>query len=217
MALEKLTITGYSDPAYSTEADTCTVQINPSSYTHNHEVSYTDGVAIGAPGGVLGFQGIKPQNVAFEIYFDATGTVDGSITAVDDQITTFKEICFDYQAELHEPNYLIISWGTLVFKCKLKSLDLTYSLFKQDGTPLRAKAAVKFEQALEADAIFQDADPKSPDLTHELVVQAGDTLPLLCYRIYGESSYYMEVALFNKISNFRDLVPGTVIRLPSIK
>ena len=217
MALEKLSITGYSDAGYSTEADSCKVQINPSSYTHNHEVSYNDAVAIGAPGAPLGFQGIKPQTISFDIHFDATGTVDGSTVAVQDQIDTFKSICFDYQAEMHEPNYLIISWGTLVFKCKLTSLDLTYSLFKSDGTPLRAKASTKFEQAIKAADLMSAADPKSPDLTHEFMVKKGDTLPLLCQQVYGDSSYYMEVAQYNNLTNFRSLVPGTKIHLPSLK
>lgn len=217
MALEKLSITAYTDPTYLSEGDSCTVQINPSSYSHNHKVNYDNTVALGASGATLEFKGIDPQTISFEIYFDATGAVDASTTAVQDQINTFKAVCFDYQDELHEPNYLIVSWGTLVFKCKMTSMDLTYSLFKPDGTPLRAKASVNFEQALDASEIEKSADDKSPDLTHQIVILEGDTLPLICHNVYGDSSYYLEVAAFNKLTNFRKLDPGTVIHLPSIK
>ncbi len=217
MALEKLSIIAYDDSTYLNEGEKCTVQINPSSYTHNHKVNYDSSVALGASGATLEFKGIDPQTISFDIHFDATGAVGGETTAVQDQIDTFKKVCFDYQDELHEPNYLIVSWGSLVFKSKLTSLDLTYSLFKPDGTPLRAKATVNFQEALDDAEIAKAADPKSPDLTHEIIVKKGDTLPLLCYNVYGDSSYYLEVAKFNNLINFRELVPGTVLHLPSIK
>lgn len=216
MALEKMSITAYTDSTYLSEGGSCTVQINPTTYKHSHKVNYDSKVAIGASGAELEFQGIPPETVSFKIYFDGTGVVDDQ-TSIQDLIDSFKEVCFNYQDELHQPNYLIVSWGTLVFKCKLTSLDLNYTLFKSDGTPLRAEADVSFEEALDGSEIAKAADNKSPDLTHEILVKEGDTLPLLCFKIYGDSSYYIEVARYNGLVSFRDLVPGTVLHLPSIK
>jgi len=173
-------------------------------------------VPIGASGAKLEFQGIPPETVSFKIYFDGTGIVDEQ-KDIQSLIDIFKEACFNYQDEIHQPNYLVISWGTLIFKCKLTSLELNYTLFKPDGTPLRAEADVSFEEALDASEIAKGADNKSPDLTHEILVKAGDTLPLLCFNIYGDSSYYLEVAKYNNLTNFRKLVPGTILHLPSIK
>lgn len=216
MALEKLSITAYSDSTYLSEVDHCIVQINPASYKHSHSIDYESKVAIGASGAELEFQGMPPQTVSFKIVFDGTGIIDEQKN-IQDLIDIFKETCFNYQDEIHQPNYLIISWGTLVFKCKLTSLDLNYTLFKPDGTPLRAEADVSFKEALDDSEIAKAADNKSPDLTHEIIVKAGDTLPLLCFNVYGDSSYYIEVARYNGMTNFRKLIPGTVIHLPSIK
>jgi nucleoid-associated protein YgaU len=60
------------------------------------------------------------------------------------------------------------------------------------------------------------ANRSSPDLSHDVVVVEGDTLPLLCYRIYRDSSYYPEVAQVNGLSNFRRLKPGMRLFFPPL-
>lgn len=218
MAVDKMKIVAFKSDKYSGSGEQqCVVKINPASYTHNHQVQYNNSTAQGAPGTTLKFKGIPPETISFEIYFDASGAVDPNVVEVKKQLDEFKEVCFNYNGSIHEPNYLILSWGSLVFKCKLTSLDISYSLFKWDGTPLRAKASVKFEEAIDANLIASEASNESPDLTHMILVKAGDTLPLLCKQVYGDHTYYMEVARHNKLVNFRNLIPGTELYLPPIK
>jgi nucleoid-associated protein YgaU len=57
----------------------------------------------------------------------------------------------------------------------------------------------------------------SPDLTHIRMVKDGDTLPLMSFRIYGDSKYYLEVAKANNITNFRKLTVGRKIFFPPIE
>ncbi|WP_083629478.1 CIS tube protein [Tenacibaculum agarivorans] len=226
MSKELMTITAYSDNEFSSETgDSCTVQINPASYTHEHTIEYNKFQPVGSPGTSTWYKGTPPEKVSFDIYFDATGAIStsslssllSSSTSVSDQIDEFKSTCFTYNGSIHEPNYLILSWGTLVFKCKLISLNISYTLFQSDGTPLRAKLSVAFESSISADDIATEADNQSPDLTHYIEIKEGDTLPLICYQIYGDSNYYTEVAAYNNILNFRDLSPGTKLYLPPLK
>lgn len=218
MSSDKLTIISYADNTYSGDGTgSLTVNINPSSYTHNHSVHYDNKTPQGAPGTVLKFKGIPPETISFEIHFDSTGAVPNSTTPVQTQIESFKNICFTYNGNIHEPNYLIVSWGSLVFKCKLTSLNINYTLFKSDGTPLRAKASVNFEEALDNNIIAQEANNQSPDLTHLIIFKEGDSLPLLCYKIYKNSNYYLAVAKYNQIVNFRNISPGTQLYFPPIK
>jgi len=218
MAVDKMKLVAYPDDTYSGQGDQeCAVMINPASYTHNHQIKYDNSTAQGSPGTTLKFKGIPPETISFDIYFDATGAVDGNSVPVKTQLDEFKEVCFVYNGTIHEPNYLILSWGSLIFKCKLTSLDVNYTLFKPDGTPLRAKAGVKFEEALASTIIAAEAGSKSPDLTHHVLVKEGDNLPLICKEAYGDPSYYLEVARYNKLVNFRNLIPGTELYLPPIK
>ena len=218
MAKDKMMIVAYPNNKYLGKGKgKCSVKINPSSYTHDHQINYNNSTAQGAPGTTLKFKGIPPETISFDIYFDATGAIENNKVPVKTQLDQFKKVCFVYNGSIHEPNYLIVSWGSLVFKCKLTSLNLSYSLFKKDGTPLRVKASVKFEEAVDANLISKEANNKSPDLTHLIIVKQGDKLPLICYNVYGDCSYYLEVAKHNNIVNFRNLVPGTKLYLPPIK
>lgn len=221
---DRLKIAAFKDNKYTLPPKLATVVIiNPASYTHEHKVNYNEDVPIGAPGTPLMFKGMPPETISFDIHFDATGAIEApklmpvNKLPIGVQITLFKKVCFTYNGDIHEPNYLILNWGTLVFKCKLSSLRVEYTLFQKNGIPLRAKASCTFIKAIDAATIAKEANNKSPDLTHLIEVKQGDTLPLICNRIYGDPSYYMEVAKFNKIVNYRNLVPGTKLYLPPIK
>ena len=216
---DKLKIAGFKSNKYSLPPVSATVfSINPASYTHEHKVNYNEEVPVGAPGTPLMFKGMPPETISFDVIFDATGTM-GTLNKIPigPQITLFKKVCFSYNGDIHEPNYLILQWGSLIFKCKLSSLKIEYTLFQKNGLPIRAKASCSFTKALDAATIAKTANNKSPDLTHLIEVKQGDSLPLICNRVYGDPSYYMEVAKYNKITNFRNLVPGTKLYLPPIK
>jgi nucleoid-associated protein YgaU len=90
-------------------------------------------------------------------------------------------------------------------------------LFKPDGTPLRATARAKFKGFVEDDLRVAKENNSSSDLTHIREVKEGDTLPLMTFRIYGDSKYYLEVAKVNRITNFRKLTVGQKIFFPPIE
>lgn len=52
-------------------------------------------------------------------------------------------------------------------------------------------------------------------MTHIRVVAAGDNLPLMCERIYGDSRHYLWVADHNRLTDFRNLRPGPARPSPS--
>lgn len=218
MGLEKMEIKAYENNKYTGGSIAeLNVQINPASYSHNHTVNYSSYIPWGAANTTLRFWGMPPETISFDIYFDGTGIIEGSNLPVEKQLSKFKETCFKFNGQIHEPNYLIISWGSLTFKCKLTSLNVNYTLFKQNGNPLRAKASVAFQEAIDESMINKMANPRSPDLTHVVIVKEGDSLPLICNDIYGDSSYYLAVAKHNNIVNFRNLIPGTKLYMPPIK
>jgi nucleoid-associated protein YgaU len=96
-------------------------------------------------------------------------------------------------------------------------MALNYTLFKSSGVPLRARAEMKFLGFVSTEEGRLSANRSSPDLSHSVLVTAGDTLPLLCQRIYGDSRYYPEVAAFNGLREFRRLVPGTRLNFPPLR
>jgi nucleoid-associated protein YgaU len=111
---------------------------------------------------------------------------------------------------------VLLVWGSLVFPCVLITANYSFTLFKPDGTPLRAVASCSFRESVpEAERILAD-NPASPDLTHLREVQEGDSLPLLTDSIYGNAELYLEVARVNKLINFRRLRVGSRVAFPPV-
>jgi hypothetical protein len=119
-----------------------------------------------------------------------------------------------YDGSTHEPKFFKLVWGTLLFKGRCTGLNIAYKLFNPDGAPIRAICKVTFKEFKEENLRVAEENNQSPDLTHYRVVKKGDTLPLMCFLIYGDSRHYLEVARANKLVNFRRLPVGEVLSFP---
>ena len=98
----------------------------------------------------------------------------------------------------------------------LTSMAVNYTLFKPDGDPLRLKIDLGFKGFKDTDTSKREEKNESSDLTHIKIVKAGDTLPMLCNSVYGNSSYYIQVAHYNKLINFRYIQPGDRLVFPPL-
>ncbi len=225
-AATKMTITAYSDPSFTTKVSTVTnpftVWINPASYSYKQTISYNDRQAQGSSGPSPEFNRVADEEISFDLMFDATGVIPppGGQTSyshgVADGISQFMALAATMNGGIHSPNYLILAWAQLQFQCVLTSMNINYTLFMPDGTPLRAKMAAVFQSYTSERQLAKEAKKASPDMTHLVTVTAGDTLPLLCYQIYGASGYYLKVARHNRLLDFRALVPGTQLVFPPL-
>ena len=128
-----------------------------------------------------------------------------------------KDVAYTYDGPKHSPNHLRLLWGTLIFFGTLDSMPVEYTLFQPSGEPLRAKIKLAFSGFASKEEESLRAKRSSPDLAHIIEVKAGETLPLLCYRIYQDSSYYPQVAKANDLVNFRNLIPGDRLHFPPLR
>lgn len=220
--LEKLKVVAYSDPAFNNKiADgEFSTLMNPEKYTYHYKIESDDTQAAGTSTVSPKFSKKLPENLELDFVFDRSGVINGYESSDDgiiDDIEKFKKVILDYNGDEHKPNYLIISWGTLLFKGSLTEMDVEFKLFKPDGTPVRAVAKAKFQGFVEDDLRAAKENNKSPDLTHYRIVKEGDTLPLMTFQIYGDSKYYLEVAKANNIVNFRKLKTGQQIFFPPLQ
>ena len=224
-ALEKLLVKAYADATFDRQVGSFQVWINPESYTHVYSICYNDRQAQGSPGGSPEFDKIPSSRVSFELVFDGTGVVPSPNPAhlpfaadgVTEQVEAFKSLVVNYAGSMHSPRFLELVWGTLLFRCRLAELSFSYTLFKPDGTPLRARASAGFVSFVDEKTLAKMVRKSSPDLTHVLTVRAGDTLPLMCWQVYGSSEWYPRVAEVNGLAGFRDLRVGTELVFPPLE
>lgn len=136
---------------------------------------------------------------------------------VTDQVKKFLKTCYQYNSDAHTSNYLKIFWADEVYSCKLETSKVQYSLFDRNGIPLRATITASFIYDITSETAVKKANQKSPDVTHRHQFKAGDTLPIIAQNMYGSSSFYLKLAKYNGFNHFRNIPPGTEIKLPSIQ
>jgi len=229
--LEKLHIEAFEDKGFSKPANkNFSATINPESYTTRHKIEFCDTQAPGTSMPILKFNKISAQEISFDFLFDSTGVIKDATplsigianplektASVADKIDAFRKTIIRYEPQTHRPYFLKIHWGTLLFKCVLINLDIEYKVFKPDGTPIRAIAKCTFKGTVEEDLRKALENKKSPDVTHERFLKAGDRLSLITHRIYNQQNYLLPVAAFNQLDGFRNVKAGTKIYFPPVE
>ena len=221
MALAKLTIAGYKDEKFSSKnGDPFVVMINPSSYDHSFSITYSEEESPGKAAKTSKFKAVGPESVSLNFILDDTGAVprnkENEGKTVAKMIKELKDVVYKYYGESHEPNFVLLKWGTLLFKSRLDSLKIDYQMFKPNGVPLRAKVTLSFKGFVDPAKESQLANRSSPDLTHIVTIKEGDSLPFLCNKIYKNSKYYLKVAEINYLVNIRRLKVGSQIIFPPL-
>ncbi|TVR38451.1 MAG: LysM peptidoglycan-binding domain-containing protein [Bacteroidia bacterium] len=218
--VSKMIIMSFPDGERKESDDRVEVLVNPDNYTVKSKIKYSEQQAAGTTGKMPKFDRIEPHKMSFDLLFDSTGVineVEDSSNGIEPALEHFKKVVFEYKGNEHRPRFLTIYWGKLKFDCCLETLDITYKLFRSDGLPLRAVAKAGFIGAVEDTKRVAEEDASSPDLTHVREVKDGDTLPMMAFRIYGDPSYYIEVARANGLNDFRNLETGQEIVFPPLK
>jgi len=214
--LTKMKIVAYKDPDFSSQLGDYDVLVNPENYKQKNEQQYsTNDTTIGSSVQTSKYKGGGSGLFDIVLFFDGTGII--SKNKVDDQIKEVRELVYQYNGNIHEPNYLRVYWGTQsLFQGRLKSWYVSYTMLDMDGSPLRAEVSLVLVASVSAKKKALEEKKNSSDLTHKRIVLDGDNLPLMCYRIYGDSSYYIKVARHNNLTNFRAIKPGDVIIFPPV-
>jgi nucleoid-associated protein YgaU len=215
-ALAKLKIEAYTDPKFGgSPYKTFTVMYNPKAYALKCEIEYDKQQAKGVSAQAPRYVSTKPRSVTLEFLLDGTGA-SGQVVEVKDKIKDFFDTTYTFNGDVHSPPYLKVVWGELVLTCVLESADVSYSLFKPNGHPLRAKITASFAEFIDDSKRTAQERRSSPDLTHLHVVAAGESLPQLCHRYYRDQRFYLRVAEANQLRNFRRLEPGITLHFPPI-
>lgn len=106
------------------------------------------------------------------------------------------------------------AFSTARFNAYVSSVEAQYTLFNTNGMPIRAVCQVNLHE-IPSSTLGQN--PTSGALTTRRVhrVVAGDTLPLLAWREYGDATVWRTIAEANDIDDPKMLTPGTELMLPA--
>jgi hypothetical protein len=119
--------------------------------------------------------------------------------------------------QLHRPPVCHLHWGDFdIFTGVLTSLQQRFTLFLEDGIPVRATLACSFVEASSA-ARSRASELNSSDVAKTRQVRRNDTLHSLAAEEYNDPSLWRHIARANGIVNPRELTPGTVLTIPKLR
>ena len=221
--VKKLKIEAYKAPSrvHDKLIGSMEVIYNPESYAITYEHAYVEHQAINTTDAEESYTATAPEKVSFTLIFDETWiNVFHSQSNTAKEIRKFLDLTTEINEDIHQPNYLTLTWGTLLCECHLDTVEINYVSFYPDGTPKRAEAEVAFSgEVTEPGGKAKAALAKilnSPDMTHTRIVKAGDTLPKMTEAIYGSSAYYQKVARFNHLNHLGPLSRGKKLLFPPL-
>ncbi len=228
MALAKLTITPQSSTLKPIE-----VLFNPNNYSIVKPVTWNTDTApqhstsnqnetqrlLNAP--PLKFGGGGSRTLTFDqLFFDVTEPVEKKgqrVTVPDvrretDQIVALTRI----EPKTGQPPICQVSWGgnsaDFPFTGVVTNLTQRFTLFKSDGTPVRATLTVVFTEYLVPEADLRQTDPELT--TH--VVKRGETLSIIAAEVYGDPTLWRIIAQANRLDDPRRLEIGRRLTIPAL-
>ena len=222
--IKPMEIAAYTDNTFqNATGDKFLVQVNPDHYALDYATMYNQKGGSGSSESISGYNKRKPQRLTFKFIFDSSGavpnTTSGDIMA---DFGSFKNVVYTYIGDVHQPGFVQLRWGVLIYNCRLTDMKVNFTLFKSDGTPLRATADCTFQGYIDEKKLAAKENRLSPDLTHIVTVVAGDTFPLLCNKVYKDSRHYFEIAKYmaanyNYQIDFKKLKTGTKLYFPPLR
>lgn len=190
---------------------------NPESFSIKENLDYDADCPPGSNGTDPNYKGRKARTFSITFTLDGTGVnANGVKIPVTAQIALFRLSTTLVLGEEHQPNYLLLQYGTFIIMCRMLSSDVNYTMFDMFGLPIRAKVTANFVERTPNTFGNVMAMLSSPDLTHSKLVKEGDLLYLLTEDIYKNQDYEIQVAKANKLKSIRKLETGSTIIFPPI-
>ena len=193
---------------------------NPNEYTFSKRNTWVSKMVKGRNVPSLEFGGGDSIELKMQLFFD-TYTAGGDVRTVTNKIWKLMNIntkLADMTTTKGRPPMVEFQWGaTWSFKAVITNISQKFTLFRENGIPVRATLDVDFLQAKEEGRYpGQNPTTKGNPGYRRRIVREGDTLDWIAFDEYGDSSLWRHIADVNNLDNPMNLLPGQVLAIVPI-
>ncbi|BAY14138.1 CIS tube protein [Calothrix sp. NIES-2098] len=121
---------------------------------------------------------------------------------------------------LHRPPLCKLMWGKFDFnnfQWVLTNLNQRFTLFLDNGTPVRANLTCTFKQWRSDQEDAKLTNKQSPDVAKTRLVKDKERISNIAYEEYEDPTLWRAIAQANKIDNPTYLKPGIVLAIPALR
>ncbi|HEX2196664.1 MAG TPA: peptidase M23, partial [Actinomycetota bacterium] len=139
---------------------------------------------------------------------------DGDVTAeVDALLAACRPTSSSESRNEPLPPRVRFGWDRVHFEGYVKDVGIEYQLFHPDGRPIRATCQVTMQKVAPKPA-RQNPTSGTPAIHRTIDVVAGDSLPGIAYKEYGDPARWRALAILNAIDDPMRLRPGARLLVP---
>lgn len=196
-----------------------TALFNPDKLVFNKSVNWERQGAAQRDVPELQFTNAQPRTLKLDLIFDTYDT--GSDQKEDVREYTnkiFHLTTVETHGDKHRPPVCRMSWGSVgvFFQGVLEQLEQQFTLFAEDGTPVRAKLGCSFKEWRTNYEDLNRQNTQSSDVAKIRIVKRGETLSSIAGEEYRDPRLWRPIADENHIDDPLELHPGTVLLIPSL-
>lgn len=162
------------------------------------------------------FSGAGPRSTKIDLLIDDPDRAKGVQADVEALFDALQPLDETMPAGMKtSPPWIIFGWGKTIHMVAIaKQVTATYTVFKQDGTPVRAACSVQLE-SLPVEPKRQNPTSGGLGTQRTSTVVAGDTLQSIATQEFGSPRRWRELADVNAIDDPMRLRTGTVLFVPT--
>jgi Contractile injection system tube protein/LysM domain len=216
MALEKAilvnTITNEKTP----------VMFNPEEYSLSKENNFAQAAIPGLSAPILQFVSGNMQTLEMELFLDTYEAHETGGRTLNQAGQDVRELVnkitglMNIDPTTHAPPVLLFVWASLSFTCVLARASQRFIMFLPDGTPVRARVQVTFNEFRNVEQEAKEIKRETADYSKLYVVHQGETLSAIAWRTYGNPALWRPIALRNRLDSPRRLPAGLELIIPQL-
>lgn len=203
------------------------VLFNPEEYSISRDINYAQTAIPGLSAPILQFVNGNMQTLEMELFLDTyekhaatssgeqgttQATFPGDVRGLTKKIIGLMNI----ESATHAPPVLVFAWGSLSFTCVLASATQRFTMFRNDGIPVRARLQVTFNEYRNLDLEARELKRETADYSHFHVVAEKEYLSTIASQVYGDPALWRPIALANGIANIQKLSIGARLIVPNL-
>ena len=205
--------------------DAVVFQFNPTEFSVTRAIQWSEAKQKGANTPELEFKGGMPATITLQLFFDTTDCghdVRSEFTNALWKLAMVDPKNKNPKSHKSEPSHVIFEWGKgdrlWTFEAVITNVAQKFTLFLDDGTPVRCTVDVALKQAKDATS-FPGQNPTSGGAEgHRIrVISQGETLDRIAVEEYGDANQWRSLARANNIDNPRRLDQGRSIIVPPVE
>lgn len=188
---------------------------NPYEYTVSKSNTYAEKSRNRSSTPQIEFKKAGAQTLKLSLLFD-TYEADEDVSLTTNKLWKFMEPKKEGNSDDKKPPpEVAFEWGVFRFVAVITNMTQKFTLFKKDGTPVRAKVDVTFTQHKDVnDYPGQNPTSGGGPIQRVWSVVSGDRLDTIAATVYNDATKWRTIAHYNNITNPLTLRPGMRLTIP---